>query len=327
MEKGMRRFWIFASAIGVITILGFLNSATAVEYPTKPIEYICPFGAGSVVCLADRAIADKLSQILGKPVLVIHKPGAGGALAGLYLAKAKPDGYTIGEVNSSGQGVTLALRPDVPYKISDFEVLGQWGYNFQAMTVREDAPWKTVKDLAEYAKKNPGVLKYGSIGVGSATQLCMEVFKLAAGRLKIDHIPFKSGPEIGAAILGGHIHTGTFVWGTVKPLYEAKKVRVLAVSVPAEELPGIPTFAQEGYPEVNIKAYHGTGAPKGLPKEVSGILRDALAKTFQDPKIKEMFRNLGFTPFYRNPEAYTKYLEDQIALYKWIGKEANITLE
>jgi len=327
MKNGIRRLWIFALGIGMITIPGFLNSATAIEYPTKPIEYICPFGAGSAISLADRIIADKLTQILGKSVLVIHKPGAGGAIAASYLAKARPDGYTIGEVTSAGHGVTVALRADVPYKVSDFEVLGQYGYNFLSMTVREDAPWKTAKDLAEYAKKNPGVLKYGSIGVGSATQLGMELFKIAAGRLKIDHIPFKSGPEIGAAMLGGHVHTGTYIWGTVKALYEAKKVRILAVTIPAEELPGIPTFAEAGYPEVNLTAFYGSGAPQGLPKEVSSILRDALAKTFQDPKVKEMFRNIGVTPFYRTPEAYRKYLEDQIVLYKWIGKEANITLE
>jgi tripartite-type tricarboxylate transporter receptor subunit TctC len=327
MKNSARRLWAFSLVIGVIPTLGFLNLATAIDYPAKSIEYICPFGAGSATSLGDRVIADKLGQILGKPVVVIHKPGAGGALAASYIAKAKPDGYTIGDVTSAGHGVTVALRPDVPYKIADFELLGQYGYHFLAMTVKEDAPWKTVKDLAEYAGKNPGVLKYGSSGVGSATQLAMELFKLTAGKLKIDHIPFKSGPEICAALLGGHIHTGTFIWGTVKAIYDAKKVRVLAVSMPVEELPNIPTFAQEGYPEVNLTAFYGTGAPKGLPKEVSGKLRDALAKTFQDPKIKEMFHNIGITPFYRTPEAFSKFLEEQIVLFRRIGNEANITLE
>ena len=323
MEK---RIWILGLTIGIIVSV-HLNSAISADYPTKPIEYICPFGAGGPTSLANRIIADKLSQLLGQPVVVINKPGAGGAIASAYIARAKPDGYTIGDVTSSGNGVTLALRPGVTYKNSDFELLGQYGTHFLAMAVKEDAPWKTVKDLAEYAKRNPGVLKYGSSGVGSATQLCMELFKLTAGKLKIDHTPFKSGPEITAALLGGHIHTGTFTWGTVKAVYDAKKVRVLAVSVPAEELPGIPTFEQAGYPEVNLTGFYGTAVPKGLPGEILNKLRDACAKTFQDPKTKEAFRNIGLTPDYKTPEEFAKFMEERIILYKRIGQEANITLD
>jgi tripartite-type tricarboxylate transporter receptor subunit TctC len=315
---------VLAEMMLALTILG---PSLAAEYPTKPIELICPFGAGGPVSLADRILADKLSEILKQPVVTVHKPGASGAIAAAYVAKSKPDGYTLFDFTSASNGTVLALRSDVSYSNADFEPLGQYGTHFLAMVIKADAPWKNVKDVVEYAKKNPGVLKFGSSGVGTTLQFGMELFKIAGGGLKIDHIPFKSAPEINAALLGGHIQIGTFTWGTSKALYDAKKVRVLAVTVPAEELPGIPTFAQEGYPEINLTAFYGLAAPKGLSKEVSKKLQEACATAFQDPKTKEMLRNIGLTPDYKNAKDFALFAEDRLQLFKKIAKEANIKLD
>jgi tripartite-type tricarboxylate transporter receptor subunit TctC len=320
-------YWSSKALAGMILALTILGPSLAAEYPTKPIELICPFGAGGPVSLADRILADKLSEILKQPVVTVHKPGASGAIAAAYVAKSKPDGYTLFDFTSASNGTVLALRPDVSYSNADFEPLGQYGTHFLAMVIKADAPWKNVKDVVEYAKKNPGVLKFGSSGVGTTLQFGMELFKIAGGGLKIDHIPFKSAPEINAALLGGHIQIGTFTWGTSKALYDAKKVRVLAVTVPAEELPGIPTFAQEGYPEINLTAFYGLAAPKGLSKEVSKKLQEACATVFQDPKTKEMLRNIGLTPDYKNAKDFALFAEDRLQLFKKIAKEANIKLD
>ena len=312
---------------GMILTLTFFGPLLAAEYPTKPIELICPFGAGGPVSLADRILADKLSEILKQPVVTVHKAGASGAIAAAYVAKAKPDGYTLFDFTSASNGTVLALRSDVSYSNADFELLGQYGTHFLALVVKADAPWKNVKDVVEYAKKNPGVLKFGSSGVGTTLQFGMELFKIAAGGLKIDHIPFKSAPEINAALLGGHIQLGTFTWGTSKALYDAKEVRVLAVTMPTEELPGIPTFAQEGYPEINLAAFYGLAAPKGLPEDVSKKLKEACAIVFQDDKTKEMLRNIGLTPDYKNAKEFALFVEDRLQLFKRIAKEANIQLD
>ena len=313
--------------IGFVFLLSFSTVTLADEYPSKAIEYICPFGAGGPTSLANRIIGDKMGEILGQPVVVINKPGAGGSIAAAYIARSKPDGYTIGDFNSAGNGVSQALRSGITYKNSDFELLGQYGAHFLAMAVAADSKWKSVKDIADYAKKNPHVLKYGSSGVGSATQLTMELFKLTAGNLQIDHIPFKSGPEITVALLGGHITTGTFTWGTIKALYDAKKIRVLALTMPVKELPDIPTFSDAGFPKVNLIAYYGTSTPKGVPAQRLAKLRDAFAKAVNDPDVQQKFRNIGLTPFYRTPEEFSAFVEEKIRTYKWIGKEANIKIE
>jgi tripartite-type tricarboxylate transporter receptor subunit TctC len=319
--------WNLIFFVGMILTFAVFGPSLAAEYPTKPIELICPFGAGGPVSLADRILADKLTEILKQPVVTVHKPGASGAIAAAYVAKARPDGYTLFDFTSASNGTVLALRSDVSYTNADFETLGQYGTHFLAMVVKAEAPWKNVKDVVEYAKKNPGVLKFGSSGVGTTLQFGMELFKIAAGGLKIDHIPFKSAPEINAALLGGHIQLGTFTWGTSKALYDAKKVRVLAVTIPAEELPGIPTFAQEGYPEINLTAFYGLAAPKGLPKEISKKLQEACAIVFQDPKTKDMLRNIGLTPDYKNAKDFALFAEDRLQLFKRIAKEANIKLD
>jgi tripartite-type tricarboxylate transporter receptor subunit TctC len=319
--------WKLSLLAAIIITLMVFGPSLAAEYPTKPIELICPFGAGGPVSLADRILADKLTEILKQPVVTVHKPGASGAIAAAYVAKSKPDGYTLFDFTSASNGTVLALRSDVTYSNADFETLGQYGTHFLAMVIKADAPWKNVKDVVEYAKKYPGVLKFGSSGVGTTLQFGMELFKIAAGGLKIDHIPFKSAPEINAALLGGHIQLGTFTWGTSKALYDAKKVRVLAVTVPTEELPGIPTFAQEGYPEINLTAFYGLAAPKGLPKEISKKLQEACATAFQDSKTKEMLRNIGLTPDYKNAKDFALFADDRLQLFKKVAKEANIKLD
>ena len=328
MKRHRSGIWLSSSLlVGMALAFTWPGSSAAAEYPTKPIELICPFGAGGPVSLADRILGDKMASILKQPVITVHKPGASGAIAAAYVAKAKPDGYTLFDFTSASNGTVLALRNDVTYTNADFDLLGQYGTHFLALVIKADAPWKNVKDVVEYAKKNPGVLKFGSSGVGTTLQYGMELFKIAAGGLKIDHIPFKSAPEINAALLGGHIQLGTFTWGTSKALYDAKKVRVLAVTVPTDELPGTPTFAQEGYPEINLTAFYGLAAPKGLPKDVYKKVQEAFSVAIHDAKTKEMLRNIGLAPDYKNPKEFALFVEDRLQLFKRITKEAKISIE
>lgn len=309
--------------------LGVFNSVFAQEdYPTKSIELICPYGAGGSTSMGARIIAGTLSEFLGKPVIVINKTGAGGSIAAAYVAKSKPDGYTLFIFNSGSNGVTIAIRA-VPYKNEDFELFGQYASQMLGVVVRNDAPWKTVGELVEYAKKNPGALKYGTSGVGTSGHFGMELFKSAAGGLKIDHVPFKSGPEYVAAILGNHIHMGFWYVVDFKPHVEAGRLRLLATGTEKrdKEFPDVPTFTEVGYPEVKLGTWYGVAAPKGLPKQVSDKLKDALSKTFQHPEVKKMLTHIGYDPVYKDAEQFKQFVIQEDIKYHKIAKEANIKVD
>jgi len=315
--------------IGVILILGIWNNAIAIEYPVKPIELICPYGAGGSVSMGGRIIAGTASEFLGKPIIIINKPGAGGSIAAAYVARAKPDGYTLFICNSASNGVTLAIRSDIGYKNSDFEYFGQFSAQNLAFVVKRDAPWQTLREVVEFAKQNPGSLKYLTSGVGTSLHFGMELFKLAAGGLKIEHIPFKSGAEYNAALLGGHAHLGLLAWVDIKGLVEAGKLRVLAVptSKRLDDLPDVPTFTELGFPEVILSMWYGIAAPVGLPKEISTKLKESFSKTFQHSEVKKMLIHIGYTPVYRDADDFTKFVNEQEKIYLKVAKEANIRVD
>jgi len=325
MKKNLLSPLFFAGLI----ILVIANLALAQEeYPTRSIELICPYGAGGSTSMGTRVIAGTLSEFLGKTVIVINKTGAGGSIAAAYVAKAKPDGYTLFVFNSGTNGVTIATRK-VSYTNEDFELFGQYASQMMGLVVRSDSPWKTVGELVEYAKKNPGELKYGTSGVGTTGHFGMELFKIAGGGLKIDHVPFKSGPEYIAAILGKHIHIGFWYAVDFKPYVEAGRLRLLATGEEKrnKDFPDTPTFTEVGYPEVKLGTWYGVAAPRGVPKPVYEKLKVASSKTFEHPEVKKMLINIGYDPVFRDADQFKIFVIEEEKKYHRIAKEANIKIE
>jgi len=310
--------------------LGFIpaDEGQAAEYPTKTIELICPYGAGGSTSMGARIIAGTLSEMLGRAVVVINKPGAGGSIGAEYVAKAKPDGYTLFVFNSGSNGVTLATRT-VRYRNEDFELFGQYAIQELGLVVKGDAPWRSLEELIQYAKQNPGSLKYATSGIGTSAHFCMELFKKVAGELKIEHVPFKSGPEYVAALLGGHVHMGILYLVDIKGPVEAGKFRLLAVATEKRlpDFPDVPTFGEKGYPEVKMTAWYGVAAPVGLPREISERLKAALTKTFQHPEVRKMLTNIGYTPVYKDPEEFSRFVKEEEKRLHQIAKDANIKIE
>jgi len=331
MSKMMsKRLLCFVVMIGCLVYFVFPNVGLTKEkeFPSKPIELVCPYGAGGSTSMGARIIAGTLSELLKGSVIVNIKAGAGGAIGAAYVAKSKPDGYTLFVFNSGSNGIIPVVR-SVEYKNSDFEVFGQYAANLMAMVVKMDAPWKSVEELVAYAKKNPDALKYATNGIGTSSHLGMEIFKSVAGGLKIPHIPFKSGPEFVTALLGGHAHMGLFFVVDIKGPIEASKLRILAAATEKrlEEYPDIPTFAEIGYPEVKMTGWYGIAAPKGVPKEISDKLKDALYKTFQHPEVKKMLALLGFVPVFRDTEQFKIFVNEEEMKFQKIAKEANIKID
>jgi tripartite-type tricarboxylate transporter receptor subunit TctC len=321
----MARKLISSALLAGLLGVGFPLAAGAAEFPAKPIELVCPFGAGGSTSLGARIIAGTLGEILGKPVIVNNKPGAGGAIAASYVAKSTPDGHTLFVFNSGTNGVIPAIRT-VDYKTADFELFGQYATQPLAIVVRSDAPWKTLQELVTHAKTNPHALKYATSGVGTSGHFAMELFKGAAGGIQIDHLPFKSGPEYIAALLGGHAQTGILYDVDIKGPVEAGKLRILATATDKrlDNYPNVPTFGEAGYPDVKLTAWYGVAAPKGVPMEASDKLKDALTKTFQHPEVQKMLTHIGYVPLYRDADQFRKFVSEEDEKYRKVAREAQI---
>jgi len=307
------------------------NSATALaaeDYPTKPIELVCPYGAGGSTSMGTRIIAGTLSEYLGKPVIVKNKTGAGGSLGAEYVAKSKPDGYRLFIFNSGSNGVTVAIRK-IRYTNDDFELFGQYATQMMGLIVGKDAPYKSFAELVEYAKKNPGVLKYGTSGVGTSGHFGMELIKICGGDLKIDHVPFKSGPEFFTALLGNHVQMGFWYLVGFKPHVQAGRLNLLAMATGkrSKVFPDVPTFTELGYAEITMSAWYGVATPKGLPKNVYDKLNDAVSKTFQHPEVKKMLTKIGYVPTYRDAKVFTKFVKEAEAKYRLVAGKAGIKIE
>ena len=296
-------------------------------FPNKPIELVCPWGAGGSTSMGGRIIAGTLSELIGTPVIVVYKTAGGGVAAANYVAKSKPDGYTLLINNSSINAIWPAIR-SIEYKNSDFEPLALYGLQPLGLAVKSDAPWKTLQELIAYAKNNPGRLKFGTSGFGTGSHLGMELFKHAAG-LKMDVMPLKSGAECVAGVLGGHIQMTLLYMVDLKGSYEAGKLRILATAEEKrlEEYPEIPTFGELGYSDVQVTVWYGIAARAGVPKMISDKLKDALYKTIKTPDVSKMLTKIGYIPVFKDSVEFGKFISSEEKKYLKIAKEANIKLE
>jgi len=297
------------------------------EFPTRSIEFVCPWSAGCGLYMAMRVLAGRASEILGRPVLVVAKPGAGGSIAAEYVAKANPDGYKLLIFNSGTNGVTLAVRK-VRYSNADFEVFCQSFNQPMVLVTSSGSPWNSLEDLVTYAKSHPGKLKYGTSGVGTSSQLAMELFKLSAG-IKIGHLPFLGGPKLYAALVAGHVPISIYYYAPIKGLIDAGNLKVLAQANEKriKTLADVPTFVEKGYPEVVFYAWYGVAGPKGIPKDISDKLKDAFSQASQDKAVVKTLKKLGWTPCYRSAEEFAKFVKGEEKKYQKIAREANIQIE
>src|SRR2546425_11374254 len=225
----------------------------AQAYPTRPVEFIIPFAPGGPTDTAIRVIQPQLSANLGVPVVIVNKAGGGGALGMDAVAKAKPDGYTLAATVRSTLTILPATQSDVTYKVSDFAAIGTYALDSQVVMVKSGAPWKTLEELIDHAKKNPGKLTYGSAGQGTNSFFTMELLKLAYG-LDIAHVPFAGSGPVKNAILGGHVQVGAASLSTMLPVIRSGDVTPLVTSATRRNpaVPTVPTLTEKGQPGISL---------------------------------------------------------------------------
>lgn len=295
-------------------------------YPSRAIELVTHRTAGSTF-LGARIIADALGPLLGVPVVVTPKAAGGGTVAPASVAAAPADGYTLLVANSGSNGTVPTIMP-VAYKSSDFRYVAMYATQPMTLVVRADAPWHTLQELVTDIKQNPGKYNYATSSVGAQSHFVMEMFKAAAGGLKIEHIPFRGAPESVTALLGGHVEVGSTYLADVKGQVDAGQLRILAV--PEEKrlpaYPAVPTFAESGYPEVVSTAWFGVAAPAATPRPVIEKLEAAMRMVVDDPEVKKRLALIGYAPAYLNSESFSKYVDAQEVLFTRVAKQASIKM-
>ena len=278
------------------------------DYPNKPVRLVVSFAAGGISDVLARALAIPLSKQLGQQVLVENKPGAGTTIAGDFIAKSPPDGYTIWLQDITTHAINVALYSKLPYdSMKDFTYVAMVASTPLMLVVHPSTPANNVRELVALLKANPGKYSYGSSGNGTIVHLASEMLKSAAG-VDVLHVPYKGSNPATAAILGGEV---TFVFSTMPPAIanaKAGKLRALAVTTASRVAPApeIPTMIEAGLPGFEIVLYSGIMGPKGMERALVKRLNAEFAKVVQAPEIKTVYEKIGADPIVMSPEAFEK---------------------
>jgi tripartite-type tricarboxylate transporter receptor subunit TctC len=299
--------------------------ALAQSYPTRPVEFIIPFAPGGPTDTAIRLIQPQLSANLGVPVVLVNKAGGGGALGMDAVAKAKPDGYTLAATVRSTLTILPATQPDVAYKISDFAPIGTYAVDSQVVMVKSGAPWKTLEELIDHAKKNPGKLSYGSAGQGTNSFFTMELLKLAYG-LDIAHVPFGGSGPVKNALLGGHVQVGAAALSPVLSVIRSGDIAPLVTSATRRSpaIPIVPTMTEKGQPDASLSTWAELWAPARTPKPVLDRLVQALDKTMKDPAVVAAIEKAGLQVEYNDPAATLKLVERENEVVRTVVKKLGL---
>ena len=281
------------------------TTAEAQTYPDKPIHIVVPFSPGSATDVTARAIAQTLSQKLGQTVVIENRPGAGGTIATAQVAKAPPDGYTL-LLNSSGHTVNPWIYGNLSYDtVKDLKGVTLLARQPNVLVVSPDKNWKTVSDLVNQAKAQPGKMSFASAGVGSATHMNGEKFKVAAG-IDVLHVPYKGTPEALNDVMGGRVEYFFSPVVSALSLVRDNREKALAVGSPqrASVLPDVPTTEEAGYKGSAYNYWAGLLAPAGTPPAVIERLNKELLAVLALPEVKERLAKIGADPAPTSPSEF-----------------------
>ncbi|QWD18022.1 tripartite tricarboxylate transporter substrate binding protein [Polynucleobacter paneuropaeus] len=312
----------------VLIIFG-LHSAWADSYPSKPINFIVPYGAGGGADARSRQIAQKMSVILKQPIIVDNKPGAGGNIGTEYIARATPDGYTIGMGNFAPMAVNKTLFGNLRYDPeADLTPIVLVEKGPLVLVVNPNSPYKTVQDIVAAAKAKPGSLTFSSGGIGGSHQLSAELFQQNAG-IEMIHVPYKSGSAGLTDLMAGNVTMMFDQMYSAMPSIKADKLRPIAITSKKRSplLPDVPSFAEVGYPKVVVLNWQGLIAPKGTPKVIIDKLNAAANEALKDPQLRDLMLSQGNEIGGGSPADFAALIKSESAKWGAVVKLANIKPE
>jgi tripartite-type tricarboxylate transporter receptor subunit TctC len=302
--------------------------AAAQKFPERPIRFVVPFPPGGGNDILARALAPKMGEFLGQPVVIDNRPGAGGNIGTELVAKAPPDGHTI--VIASNQ-VTMNpwLYGKLPFDIEkDFSPVALAASVPMVLVVNPAVPAQSVQELIALAKKDPGKFNHSTPGSGTPQHIAFEVFNHAAG-VKLTHVPYKgTGPAI-ADLLGGQVQAAFGTMASIEQHVKAGKLRALAVATPkrSQAMPGVPTVDEAGLPGFDVSLWYSILAPAGTPRDVVARLSADVAKALAFPETRDRLVQQGFEVSYLNPDQMSALIKRDLARWQKSIREIGLKLD
>jgi tripartite-type tricarboxylate transporter receptor subunit TctC len=303
----------------------FASAALAQSYPTKPVRLVVAFTPGSSTDIIGRAVAAKLQEMWGQPVVVENRAGAGGTVGSEFVLRADPDGYTL-LANSSAHAANPGMYKDLRYDtMRDFVNLALLGGGPNVLMVGPETGWKTLKDFVDAAKKTPGKLNFSSAGMGSGTHFNLEKLKLAAG-IDVQHVPYKGTPEAIGDTIAGRVCCYWAPLNAALPHVNGGKAVALAVSSAQRSplLPNVPSVAEQGYAGFDYTLWVGLWGPAKMPAEVAAKINKDVNAALASADLRERLTKLGTVPGNLTIPQFTDFVRKEIEETKTILQAAGI---
>jgi tripartite-type tricarboxylate transporter receptor subunit TctC len=297
----------------------------AQNFPTKPVRYVVPFPAGTSNDIVGRLLTDQLARMWGQQVIVDNRVGASGTIGAAFVAKAPPDGYTLLHCNIAPNAISPSMMAKLPYEHKDFAPITRIGMPPNIITVHPSTPFRSIKDLAAYARANPGKMSYAAGLVGTSPHLSMEWLKQ---RLKLDivHIPFVNAAQGTGQVIAGEIPINvTNMPFAVAPI-QSRRLRALAVGSAKRQalLPDVPTIQESGVPDFEVNSWYGVCAPAATPAALLDKLNADLHAAMRTPQVEQRLTELGMPPAPTSREEFDQFMRAEIARWAQVIKDAKI---
>ena len=313
--------------VAVLALACVPLAALSDNYPSKPIRLVVPYSAGGGADNAARIIATRMSTALGQTVVIDNRPGGSGMIGAQAVAVAEPDGYTV-LYDASAFAVNPALRKMAFDPVKDLVPVSLAVTVPNIFLVPPNAPYKTVQEFVDYAKKHPGELTYASYGAGSAAHLIGELLKTQAG-IDLLHVPYKGGAPALTDLMGGQVNAYFANAGSGMGYVKSGKLRALAVTSAKRmaALPDVPTLAESGFKNFEVLEWNGVFVPKGTPKDIVARLAKEVQAAARDPATRQKLEMLGVDPVGSTPEVFSAFVQAEMTRWSALVKSNRITVD
>lgn len=322
-----RRDFLSVTGAGVLAV-EFSPLASAQAYPTKPIKFVVGFAPGGATDVVGRLMAKKIGDALGQPIIIENKAGGSSNIGAEAVFRAAPDGYTF-YVSAITSAINVSLFPKLPFDFAkDFEPVALFANVPNILVVHPSVPAKTVKELIDLARAQPGKLSYASSGSGTSIHLCGELFKMLA-KVDMVHIPYKGSAPAMTDMIGGQVQVMFDNMPSALPHVKAGKLRALAVTS-AQRSPSAPdviTMGEAGVPGFDVQSWFGLVAPKGTPKDIIARVNAEAVNALATAEIRERFLDLGAVPAPMSPEAFGDFIRAEIIRWSEVVKASGAKVE
>jgi tripartite-type tricarboxylate transporter receptor subunit TctC len=319
-----------AAAVCVAAIISGIGAACAqaADYPNKPVRLFVPYGPGGVGDLTMRLLADRLSRDVKQQFVIENRPGAGGIVNMTQVLRAQPDGYTLGEMGN-GQAISMSLFQKLPYNVlTDFAPISVIASFEMLLAVPDASPYKSLNELVEAARKNPGKINLGAINPGSTQNLSAHLFRQVTGA-EYTIVPYRTTPDLVTALLRGDVDLGFDFYAGLSSEIMPGKIRIIATSGEQRDplLKDVPTAKESGFPDYVVTSWNGLAAPAKVPAEIIDILNVAVNRALSDPALKAKALNLGIDATGGTPQQMHDRLAADVVKWRGVIEKAGIPKE